>query len=112
MEKLNIFCLSDAVLTALITYVRAAITVGFVVFVILILITLIIRWWRRWLFFGSRPVGGFLPLGGVAPIATASAALVIALAIIIPLRWSASLVGRPSFRRGRALVWTLGRSGL
>ena len=51
-------------------------------------------------------------LWGVAPVATISVALVVAMAITIPLRWSASSVGRPSFRRGRTLVGTLGRSGL
>ena len=50
--------------------------------------------------------------GGVAPVATISTALVVAMAITIPLRWSASSVGRPSFRRGRTLMWTLGGSGL
>ena len=51
-------------------------------------------------------------LRGTAPIATVSIALVVAMAIIIPSRWAALSVGRPSFRRGRTLAGTLGRSGM
>ena len=110
--KLDPFGFLDTASVTLALCIRAVTVVGVFVIPILFLLILIVGWWRRWVVVRVAPRRRFLTFRGVAPVATVTIALVVAMAIIIPIRLAPLSVGRPSFRRGRALASTVGSRGM
>jgi hypothetical protein len=110
--KLYLFGFFDTASVTLALRIVVVTIVGIIVIPILFPLIPIVGWWRRWVVIRIAPRRRFLTFRGVAPVATVTVALVVAMAIIIPIRLAPLLVGRPSFRRGRALAGTVGSGGM